>query len=171
MDTASIATAASTATAPHAAVRFPERDEHLRELDDLLSTTFNAVLRTEEQAIRVPITEGLTITEIHTIVAVGLHERNTMGTVAARLNVALGTLTASMNKLVSKGYVDRFRDENDRRRVLVSLTRRGRAVYRVHALFHRKMTDEALQGLTDEEERVLSSALSKVKAYFERQLA
>lgn len=156
---------AQASTSPH----FPEREARRRELDELLSTTFNAVLRTEEHAIRVPITEGLTITEIHTIVAVGLHERNTMGTVAARLSVALGTVTSTMNKLVAKGYVERTRDDEDRRKVLVSLTRRGREVFRVHSLFHRRMTDEALSGLSEDEQRVLAQALGKVKAYFEQQ--
>ena len=133
------------------------------ELDELLSSTFNSVLRTEEKSLQNKLTEGLTITEIHTIVAVGLHETNPMNVVAARLGVTLATLTTAVNKLVDKGFVD------DRRKVLISLTKRGKQVYRAHGLFHRRMINEALAELDEEEERVFAHALVKVKAFFDEQ--
>ncbi|MBC2890357.1 MarR family winged helix-turn-helix transcriptional regulator [Gordonibacter massiliensis (ex Traore et al. 2017)] len=139
------------------------------EIDDLLSGTFNSILRIEEQSLDNRLTHGLTITEVHTIVAVGLHERNPMNVVAARLNVTLATLTTAVNKLVKKGFVDRTRAEDDRRKVLVSLTKKGRQVLRAHNLFHHQMIDEALADLSDEEERVFADALAKVKAFFDSQ--
>ncbi len=139
------------------------------ELDELLSGTFNSVLRTEEKSLQNKLTEGLTITEIHTIVAVGLHEVNPMNVVAARLGVTLATLTTAVNKLVDKGFISRTRSEDDRRKVLVSLTKRGKQVYRAHGLFHKKMIDEALAALTEEEERVFVHALAKVKTFFDEQ--
>ena len=139
------------------------------ELDELLSSTFNSVLRTEEKSLQNKLTEGLTITEIHTIVAVGLHETNPMNVVAARLGVTLATLTTAVGKLVDKGFVTRTRCEDDRRKVLISLTKRGKQVYRAHGLFHKKMINEALAGLDEEEERVFAHALVKVKAFFDEQ--
>ncbi|MEG0375997.1 MAG: MarR family transcriptional regulator [Raoultibacter sp.] len=143
--------------------------ERRAELDDLLSSTFNSVLRTEEKSLQNKLTEGLTITEIHTIVAVGLHEINPMNVVATRLGVTLATLTTAVNKLVDKGFIERTRCEDDRRKVLISLTKRGKQVYRSHGLFHHKMIDEALAGLSDEEERVFAQALAKVKTFFDEQ--
>lgn len=136
-------------------------------LEDLLSGTFNAILSIEEKSLDNRLTHGLTITEVHTIVAVGLHESNPMNVVAARLNVTLATLTTAVGKLVEKGFVKRTRAEDDRRKVLLSLTKRGRQVYRAHGLFHRQMIDEALSELTDEEERVFADALVKVKHFFD----
>ena len=81
------------------------------EIDDLLSGTFNSILRIEEQSLDNRLTHGLTITEVHTIVAIGLHERNPMNVVAARLNVTLATLTTAVGKLASKGFVERTRVE------------------------------------------------------------
>lgn len=140
-----------------------------KEIDDLLSDTFKSILRIEEHSLDNRLTRGLTITEIHTIEAVGYSERNPMNVVAARLGVTLATLTISINRLVQKGFVERVRDENDRRRVLVSLTRRGREVYRVHSLFHKRMVEDALLDLTEQEERVLVDALRKVRKFFEEQ--
>ena len=123
----------------------------------------------EEQSLDNRLTHGLTITEVHTIVAIGLHERNPMNVIAARLNVTLATLTTAVNKLANKGFVERTRAEDDRRKVLVSLTKKGRQVLRAHNLFHHQMIDEALADLTEEEERVFAGALKKVKGFFDAQ--
>lgn len=139
------------------------------DLDELLSSTFNTVLRVEERALQNKITDGLTITEMHTIAAIGLYERNPMNVVAARLDVTLATLTTAVAKLERKGFVERSRSEEDRRKVLVSLTKAGRAAYRSHRLFHRTMVESALEGLTEEEERVLARSLNKVKRFFDEQ--
>ena len=139
------------------------------EIDRLLSGTFNSILRIEEKSLDNRLTHGLTITEVHTIVAVGLHDRNPMNVVAARLGVTLATLTTAVNKLASKGFIERTRAEDDRRKVLVSLTKKGRQVLRAHNLFHHQMIDEALAGLTENEERVFAEALAKVKAFFDAQ--
>lgn len=138
-------------------------------LDDLLSGTFNSILRVEERSLQNKLTEGLTITEIHTLVALGLHEVNPMSVVANRVGVTLATLTICVNKLVDKGFIDRKRCKEDRRKVLISLSKRGKQVYRMHTLFHRQMVDEALEGLSIEEEEVLTDSLIKVKAFFDRQ--
>lgn len=91
-------------------------------VDTLLSDTFNSILRIEERSLKNRLTEGLSIAELHTIVAVGLHEINSMKVVASRLDVTMATLTAAMNKLERKGFVERSRSEMDRRQVLVQLT-------------------------------------------------
>lgn len=139
------------------------------QLDDLLSSTFNSILRIEERSLDNRLTQGLTITEVHTIVAVGLHECNPMNVVAARLNVTLATFTTAVAKLVDKGFIERTRSADDRRKVLVSLTKKGRQVLRAHNLFHHQMIDEALAGLTEEEEQVFANALAKVKSFFDAQ--
>ena len=136
-------------------------------VDDLLSETFNSILRIEERSLDNRLTHGLTITEIHTIVAVGLYERNPMSVVAARLCVTMATLNAAVRKLEQRGFIRRERDELDRRKVLLSLTKEGKLVYRAHSLFHKRMADEALAGLNDEERRVLLDALVRVKAFFD----
>ncbi len=138
-------------------------------LDGLLSDTFNSILRIEERSLDNRLTHGLTITEVHTIVAIGLHERNPMNVVAARLGVTLATLTTAVGKLAKKGFVERVRSEDDRRKVLVSLTKKGRQVYRAHGLFHHQMIDEALADLSEEEERIFADALMKVKTFFDAQ--
>ena len=82
------------------------------EIDGLLSGTFNSILRIEKQSLDNRLTHGLTITEVHTIVAIGLHERNPMNVVAARLGVTLATLTTAVGKLADKGLIKEIRHED-----------------------------------------------------------
>lgn len=43
--------------------------EELKTLDELLSSTFNSILRIEERSLNNRLTEGLSIAELHTICA------------------------------------------------------------------------------------------------------
>lgn len=136
-------------------------------IDDLFSGTFQSVLRIEQGALDNRYTRGLTITDVHTCVAVGLYEKNPMNVVASRLGITAATLTSAINKLERLGFVQRERCSTDRRTKLVSLTTKGRKVWRAHRLFHERMLKEALDPLSPEEQRVLAIALSKVKGFFD----
>lgn len=144
-----------------------EAAQRRRHVNDLLVETFNSILRVEENVVRNRLTEGLTISEVHTIHAIGLHGSSPMNVIAARLDVTLATCTTAVGKLVAKGFAERSRSDTDRRQVLVSLTKEGRQAYRVHELFHKEMVDAAFADLTEEEEAVLVRALTKVKDFFE----
>ena len=90
-------------------------------LNDVLVRLFNRILAIEEEAITKASALGLTMSEIHVIEAIGTDEPKSMSEVASDLGVTVGTLTASVNRLVYKGHVTRFRSDRDRRVVLVSL--------------------------------------------------
>ena len=143
--------------------------EQARVLNDLFVDTFNSVMRIEERSLESRLTKGLTIAEIHTIDAVGLHEKNPVKVVAERLGVTLATATTAISKLEKKGVVVREKGEQDRRQVLVSLTLAGRKAWRAHSMFHQKLVEQALSPLAPEESRVLMLALGKVKEYFDDQ--
>ncbi len=95
-------------------------------INTLLVDIFNSVLKIEEKALWEGPFKDVSITEVHTIEAIGLHEKRTMSEVANKLNITLGTLTTAINNLARKDYVERNRDEVDKRVVLISLTKKGR---------------------------------------------
>ncbi len=140
-------------------------------INSLLTDTFNAILHIEECSLNHRLMEGLSISELHTIAAVGLYEQNPMKVIANRLGVTLATLTVAITKLEKKSFVERVRSEVDRRQVLVKLTTRGRKAYRAHDVFHKKMVDTALSELTPEEEDVFVRGLAKVKQFFDDEYA
>ncbi|GAA0178167.1 MarR family transcriptional regulator [Clostridium sediminicola] len=135
-------------------------------LNELLVTTFNDILEIEQSAIKKGILKDLSVTEIHTIDAIGMYITRTMSEVAADLNITVGTLTTAINNLVKKGYVVRSKDEKDRRVVKIGLTRKGKLAYRVHEKFHLDMIKETIEGLSVEEETILENALTKLNKFF-----
>lgn len=135
-------------------------------LNQLLVETFNDILQIEEQTLKNGPICDLSITEVHTIEAIGMYEKRTMSEVAKELDITVGTLTTAVNKLVKKGYVSRERTEEDRRVVLVYATKKGKLAYRLHEKFHREMINASIEGLDEEEEKILISSLEKLNMFF-----
>ena len=77
-----------------------------------------------------------------------------------------GTLTVSTAALERKGYLTRSRDALDRRVVRISPTEKGLSANADHALFHRRMTDQVLDLLSEEETVVFMRALDRLSQFF-----
>lgn len=138
-----------------------------RVLNDLLVRLFNNILRIEEQALKNSDTlSDLSLTEIHTIEAIGAKDARTMSEVAADLRITVGTLTTAVNKLIKKEYVKRRRIEEDRRVVMIELSPKGRNAYTLHEKFHYEMIRETIKILDEQEEKVLISSLEKLSNFF-----
>ncbi|MBP7164729.1 MAG: MarR family transcriptional regulator [Firmicutes bacterium] len=135
-------------------------------LNDVLVRLFNRILAIEEEAITKASALGLTMSEIHVIEAIGTDEPRSMSEVASDLGVTVGTLTASVNRLVYKGHVTRFRSERDRRMVLVSLTDDGRLAYSIHDHFHKHMVEGILRNLDEESQEAVILAAEKLYEFF-----
>lgn len=139
-------------------------------VNSYLVKVFNGIMDIEETALRRSQFSDLSIKEMHTIEAIGLHDFCTSTEVANRLNITVGTLTVAVNNLVRKGYVERFRPEEDRRVVRLGLTKKGKLLYRLHAKFHREMVKETLVGMSEEETEILIKGLENLhKFLFDKQ--
>lgn len=137
-------------------------------INELLVQLFNDVLQIEESSLRNGEISDVSITEIHTIEAIGMYTEKTMSEVAQSLKITVGTLTTAINKLIRKGYVERKRIEEDRRVVLIKLTKKGKLAYRLHDKFHKDMVNTAIEGLEKDEEELLISSLSKLNNFFKQ---
>lgn len=134
-------------------------------INDILVHLFNEILILEEDAIIDEKFIDLTNSEMHVIDAVG-YEGGNMSAIAAKLHITMGSLTTSMNGLVTKGYVERQRSETDRRVVNIRLTERGRGAYEKHKEFHMQMVDAALQGIEEDQIPILANMLVSLKNFF-----
>ena len=135
-------------------------------INELLVTIFNDIVQIEQRTLKAGALNDLSVTEIHTIEAIGMYTPRNMSEVAADLKITLGTLTTAINKLIKKGYVGRNRIEEDRRVVQVQLTKKGKLAYRLHDKFHSDMTKNIVEGLNSEEEEILIKSLGKISEFF-----
>ncbi|MBR6879796.1 MAG: MarR family transcriptional regulator [Clostridiales bacterium] len=144
-------------------------DREEQELGEGLVRIFENVLLTEERSIRKGYFADLSIAEMHTLDAIGPYEARTMTETASLLGITIGTLTVSIDRLVKKGYVERRRDENDRRIVRISLTRNGKLAARIHGKFHYVLARHILEPYSREEKDLLLKMVKDVDEYIETQ--
>nr|WP_305146599.1 nitronate monooxygenase [Anaerovorax odorimutans] len=119
----------------------------------------------EEKAIKESTRRDLSITELHTLVAIGEGKPKTMSQVAAALKINVSTLTAAVNKLVKKGYVDRFRIPEDRRIVKIRLTDEGASAVREHEEFHTAMIREAISQIPEDQVGKFIESIDNINEY------
>lgn len=140
-----------------------------KKLNDILVNLFNRILKIEEDAVKNSSRHNLSITEVHTLAAIGTGRAKTMTQVAASLKISVSTLTTAINKLVDKKYVNRFRVPEDRRIVKIELTEEGREAVLEHEEFHRRMVEDIISELNDEEQKILIQSLDNLHEFFKRQ--
>ncbi len=134
-------------------------------LNELLVNLFNFILLIEEKNLQ---DQGvkLSMTEVHILEAVEKSSSNMMSAIAKRLMVTQGTLTVSTTKLVKKGYLERCKDESDKRIVRLVLTDKAMNVLKIHNEFHEKMIDRLLNELNIDKEQELILSLKNLMNFF-----
>ena len=143
-------------------------DDTRHTLNELLVDLFNYILLIEEKNLR---DQGvkLSMTEVHILEAIQKSESNMMSAIAKRLMVTQGTLTVSTSKLVKKGYVERVKDEKDKRIVRLTLTDKAESIMQIHNQFHEAMIEKLLSELElDKEEELINSLKNLMKFFKEK---
>lgn len=136
-------------------------------INEYLTSIFNNVLIIEENSLKTSRFNDLSVKEMHTLDAVGSIKNCKPTDVAKVLMVTLGTVTASINRLESKGYLERQRSMKDRRVVHLYLTPKGRLIYRLHRKFHQRMVNRITDGMSPEEFSIMREGLVKLHNFLE----
>ena len=138
-------------------------------MNRFLVEVFNEILKTEEQALAASRPD-LSLREFHLIEevcrAVDEGRDNRATAIAAAQRVTAGTLTTAVSLLEKKGYLERRRDDPDRRAVRIYPTEKGRQADAVHTDFHKEMVEGVLAVLSEEESQMLLRALSSITRFF-----
>ena len=139
-------------------------------INDFFVSTFNNVLICEERALADAGDGDLSVRELHLLSAViqlEQEKKNSMGNIAALMNITLGALTTAVNTLVRKGYLQRKHHEQDRRVVLVCATEKGKAANDRHSAFHRAMIDHIAELIPEPEDmEKITAMLERLSSFF-----
>ncbi|MGI6069510.1 MAG: MarR family winged helix-turn-helix transcriptional regulator [Blautia sp.] len=139
---------------------------HYDTFNDVLVNLFREIQDIEEKALTASEFKDISGNDMHILEAIGNQEPRNMSSVAASLNVTVGTLTIAVNNLVKKGYVTRQRSDTDRRVVLLSLSEKGLAAFLHHQRFHEEMVQALVADMDPEEIQALERALRKLRCFF-----
>lgn len=137
-------------------------DREIKRISDLFSNLCGTVAKLEAEEVLRESSNDISVTEIHTLTAIGTGRPRTMTHVANILDISVSTLTTSVNRLVKKGYVERLRDENDRRIVKIHLTERGTLAVKAHDDFLERLISGAMAQIPQENREVLMSAMDNI---------
>jgi NAD(P)H-dependent flavin oxidoreductase YrpB (nitropropane dioxygenase family)/DNA-binding MarR family transcriptional regulator len=140
-------------------------DKDIKKINDIMVNLFNLVTKTEEDFIKKKSNHDLSVTEIHTLVAIGVGRPKTMTHVANLLEINVSTLTTAINKLVKKGYVERLRNDKDRRMVKIGLTELGVSAVEEHDVFHEEMISAAISKIGEDQLPQLISAIDNISQF------
>ena len=130
---------------------------------------FNQIMACEEQALKNIGAKDLSVKELHVLEAVNdlsQEDRNTMSQIANALSIRVSSLTAAVNTLVRKGYLERSGEPHDRRVIRIWLTSKGKEANDHHARFHGSMVESAASRLDEEELDILLRSLDGLNHFF-----
>jgi len=107
-------------------------------------------------------TFGLTTPQFGALECLGHLGQMTIGELGRKMLVSGGNMTVVIDNLVKQGLVKRFRIPNDRRKILVRLTKKGEELF--HGIFikHADFITDLASVLTMQEQDELSRLLKKL---------
>lgn len=137
-------------TSPHAS---PSPDL-AASASDLRMATFRLARRLRAQRAVDAMSDG----QFAVLAALTSHGGHTLGELADRERVSAPSMNRTVNCLEEQGYIVRTPDEQDRRKVNISLTAEGRAVVEETTRRRDSWLEGAIASLTDAERDVLARA-------------
>ncbi len=98
------------------------------------------------------------------MIALDREDGQTPGQLAIKLGVRPPTVTKTINRLQTQGYVEKRASETDARQANVFLTEDGRGAIRAIEKAVRKTEKQALKGLDKKEQKALVKLLGRIEA-------
>ena len=129
-------------------------DDHSAAASQLRIAIFRLARRMRTQRAVDSMSDG----QFAVLAGLWVHGSHTLGELADRERVSAPSMNRTVNCLQESGYVSRTADENDGRKVQISLTAEGRAVVDETARRRDAWVEEALADLSAQERETLTQA-------------
>lgn len=133
---------------------------NINKVNDVLEDFYKLFYETEDLALKRGI-KCLTHTELHIIEAIGTDSLN-MNELSDRLGITMGTATVAITKLTEKGFIERVRSDADRRKVYVSLSKKGNEALKYHNNYHKKIISTITENIPTEDLEHFTETFEKI---------
>ena len=135
----------------------------LLELIEIITKLINDL---EAQFVKKYLEEGFTARQIVYIDTINRLDNPNLGEIAKALKLSKPSVTAIVDKLASKGYIEKFQSDEDRRSFHVHLSTKGKNLVKMHGETHNKLVDMLHKNLDSKDLKklvtILNKAVSKV---------
>jgi len=138
------------------------KETDIEVLDNFFRMLVEKHRQTEEGYIKRHGLAHLTHADIRAVRRIGIGRRERMSHLAKALRLTMGTLTSTVDHLVNKGYVQRWRPEHDRRVVEVSLSEKGIKVFKDIEEGRRRVAEKVFGDLEPGEREYLKHIFNKL---------
>lgn len=109
----------------------------------------------------------VTPNEVKVLYIIGLSNIKSMSEIANKLRITQGTLSITVNSLVKKGYVIRTRNKQDRRVIILYLTKKSLNVIKHYGMFYYSLIHELINIIDVDKALVLHEILEKLNQIIE----
>ncbi|MEE9911009.1 MAG: MarR family transcriptional regulator [Deltaproteobacteria bacterium] len=106
--------------------------------------------------------EGFTIRQLEYIDVINTLGNPNLGEIATALKLSKPSVTAIVEKLAAKGYIQKCQSDEDRRSFHVHLSARGKKLVEMHDETHQNIADLFQSSLNEKDLRALVALLNKV---------
>jgi len=140
-----------------------------QQVKDFFIKCFYSISSTEEKVLESISSGKLTLNEVHLISAVFKAKtagKNTFSMVAKILDITLGTLTTSFNRLSKKGYLTKVPHEKDKRKFYIEPTSLAESIHKEHTVFHDKMFEGMMNSVSNDQLDIMIDSLDKLTKFF-----
>lgn len=142
---------------------------NIKKVDEILGNFYKLFFKSEDMALKRGI-KCLTHTELHIIEAIG-KDSVTMNELSERLAITMGTATVAITKLGEKGFVTRARSNSDRRKVHVSLSKKGIEALNYHNNYHKMIVSNITENIDKDDLehflKIFEKILENLKGQYE----
>ncbi|MCK9536860.1 MAG: MarR family transcriptional regulator [Bacilli bacterium] len=146
----------------------------MKNLDNLISTIgdsffeFQSKLQFfEREYLKKNGIDEVTPTEIKVLFIIGMSNTKSMSQIAEELKITRGTLSITVDNLVKKGYVIRTRHKQDRRVIILYLTKKSVEVVKHYEKFYYALLATLIKSLDSEKAIYVEEILKKLNQIIE----
>lgn len=139
--------------------------------EKLANVTFNLLANCQEKEVRLAELHGLTQAEFRCLRLFGTDESLNNKQIAERMNLSPSRLTRIIDGLVKKEYILREINPNDRRNMIVELSKKGQALVTQLNKAYINIHSEILEDIDPDQHLPLITAMNQLLSALEKWLA